>query len=138
MKAMIDTNVLLDIYLVRDEFVDDGLEVLRLIESKQLHGLVTAKMVTDVYYIMHRQIKDLEELKRFVREILHVFKVMDVTAKDIHVALALPMMDFEDALLAQCAKRAKAEYIITRNIKDFAGSPVPAITPAAFVQRFAA
>jgi hypothetical protein len=39
----------------------------------------------------------------------------------------------EDALLAACAKRGNMEYIITRNVKYFSGSPVKAILPDDFL-----
>jgi len=46
------------------------------------------------------------------------------------------MNDYEDALLAHCAKRVKADYIITRNIVDFKNSPVLPITPTDFLLLF--
>ena len=45
------------------------------------------------------------------------------------------MPDFEDAVVAAVAERNGAAYILTRNINDFAGSPVPAITPAEFLKK---
>ena len=38
--------------------------------------------------------------------------------------------DVEDCLQAECAKEFGADYIVTRNVKDFTGSSIPAITPA--------
>jgi len=46
------------------------------------------------------------------------------------------MDDYEDALLATCAKRRRIELIITRNLKDFAGSPVKAISPDDFLTNY--
>ena len=45
------------------------------------------------------------------------------------------MADFEDAVLAAAAQREKAGFIITRNVKDFANSPVRVITPAEFIAK---
>jgi hypothetical protein len=39
------------------------------------------------------------------------------------------MTDYEDAVQALCAKRNRADYIITRNVSDFSKSFVPAILP---------
>ncbi len=44
----------------------------------------------------------------------------------------LGFLDFEDCLQSDCVKRVKADYIITRNIKDFEISEVPAILPEVF------
>jgi len=46
------------------------------------------------------------------------------------------MPDYEDALIATCARHTKMDYIITRNIKDFANSPVPPIAPDNFIAKF--
>ena len=42
--------------------------------------------------------------------------------------------DFEDCLQAECALSCGADYIVTRNIKDFANAPVPAILPEDFLK----
>ena len=49
-----------------------------------------------------------------------------------------PLTDFEDAAVATVAKVTASAFIITRNVGDFAGSPVPAITPADFLSQFTA
>lgn len=42
--------------------------------------------------------------------------------------------DLEDCLQSDCAKRIKADYIVTRNMKDFGFSEVPAILPEDFLK----
>ena len=42
--------------------------------------------------------------------------------------------DFEDCLQDRCAENIKAEYIITRNVKDFEGSTVQAVLPEKFLE----
>ena len=43
--------------------------------------------------------------------------------------------DFEDALQSATAQRIQADYIITRNVKDFRPSKVPAFTPSELLAR---
>lgn len=45
----------------------------------------------------------------------------------------IPIADLKDCLQSNCAKSVKADYIITRNIKDFVHSEVPAILPEDFL-----
>ena len=45
---------------------------------------------------------------------------------------ALDFADYEDAVAAAAAKKAKCAYIIIRNKRDFANSPAPALTPGEF------
>ena len=136
MKVMIDTNAIIDVYQNRAAFVDNSAKVLKLSESRKLTGYITASTVTDIYFILGRHIKDRQQLKTLMQKLLTSVTLADVMAKDVTESFKLPMDDFEDALLAQCAKRLKADYIITRNEKDFMDSPVPPITPDDFLDEF--
>ena len=62
--------------------------------------------------------------------------LVDVLATDVTEAFSLAMDDFEDALFAQCAKRVRADYIVTRNTKDFVDSPAPSVEPDDFLDKF--
>ena len=42
-------------------------------------------------------------------------------------------IDFEDCLQDECAEEIGAAYIVTRNIKDFTKSKIPAVIPSDFV-----
>jgi hypothetical protein len=44
--------------------------------------------------------------------------------------------DFEDALQVACAVAGFADFIITRNMEDFAPSSIPALTPEAFLTAY--
>ena len=59
----------------------------------------------------------------------------NVQGVDIHTAIMRSMPDFEDAVVDAVAERNGASYILTRNIRDFAGSSVPAITPTEFLKK---
>jgi hypothetical protein len=52
-------------------------------------------------------------------------------------ALNLPIDDFEDALQVAFAEANALDVIVTRNVTDFGGSPVPALTPEEFLSRHA-
>jgi hypothetical protein len=45
-------------------------------------------------------------------------------------ARGLAFDDFEDAVVAAAAEKLHCRWIVTRNVVDFASSPVPAVTPA--------
>ena len=50
-------------------------------------------------------------------------------------AAGLPMRDFEDALQVAAAVACGADTIATRNLRDYAKSPVKADTPANLLKR---
>ena len=136
MKIMIDTNVIIDVYQNRVDFIENSAKVLKLSESRKVVGYITASTITDIYFILNRHIKDSQQLKSLIQKLLTSVTLADVMAKDVTDSFDLTLEDFEDALLAQCAKRLKTDYIVTRNAKDFVDSPIPPITPDDFLAKF--
>ena len=55
--------------------------------------------------------------------------IVPVDVSSLRLAATGPGGDFEDNLQVASAVEAKLEAIVTRNPKDFAGSPVPVLTP---------
>ncbi|MDH7579139.1 MAG: PIN domain-containing protein [Bacillota bacterium] len=133
MKILIDTNVLLDVLAKREPFYAASAQVLRLSESGELSAFITANTVTDIVYIIGKHISDKSALHETVKRVLGIVDVANVLKSDVLKAFELGFADYEDALLARCAKRIKADYIVTRNTKDFEDSPVAAITPEDFL-----
>jgi len=136
MKTIIDNNVILDIFQNRDPFVQFSSKVLRLAETKQIKGYITANSITDIYYVLNRSLKDKQKLYTAIDILLQLVGIIDVTSKDVRKAFHPGVCDFEDELICVCAQRAKIDYIITRNAKDFKDSPIPAITPEDFLAKF--
>ncbi len=136
MKIAIDNNIILDVFQNRKPFVEFSSRILRLIETKQIKGFITANSITDIYYILKRFLKDTEKVYKAIEVLLKLVEIIDVTANDVKEAFQPQVIDFEDELMSVCANRAKMDYIITRNTKDFINSPVPAITPDDFITKF--
>lgn len=136
MNVMLDTNVILDVLGKREPFVQNSAQVLMLAAKSKLYASMTANTVTDIYYLSKKHLQDHAAVKNALLNLMDILEVVDVTKADCVKAFDLPINDFEDALLAHCAKRVKADCIITRNVKDFVGSPVEAITPEDFLKRF--
>jgi predicted nucleic acid-binding protein len=136
MKVFLDTNIIIDILDHRDEFFQDSYRVVQLAVQKKLEAFMSAGSVTDVYYIINRSLHNSQKAKEKIIALTALVGICDTTMGDINTALTLPITDFEDAVVAAIAKREKADYIITRNETDFAGSPVPVMGPALFIQQY--
>ena len=65
-----------------------------------------------------------------IDNLLTVLSVTKVDQKVIQVAVAFRWHDFEDAVQITAASEAGADYLITRNPKDFKGGTVPVLQPA--------
>jgi len=133
MKVLIDTNVLLDVLLAREPFVKDSTEILRRSEQKKIEGFVTTNSIVDTIYVMKKYIHDKELRENSVRTIVTILDIVSINKKDLLKAFDMGFSDYEDALIAQCALKIKADYIITRDCNDFISSPVNSISPKDFI-----
>ena len=134
MKVLIDTNVILDVLMKREPHFEFSAQILKLCDTN-ITGCITSSQTTDIFYLLRRFGKDAQSAKDMIKKLTDNVKVLDSNNIDVQNALASSMADYEDAMLAFCAKRKKNEYIITRNEGDFALSPVPAISPQTFLER---
>jgi len=134
MKLFVDTNVILDVILHRDDFYDASLAVLRLCEKGDCGGHISALTVANLHYIVCKAIGR-EKTDESLQIILKVFHVAELTATDLKEALKRKSADFEDALQMSAAERVKADYIITRDIKHFVGGKIKAISPMDFIKK---
>ena len=61
--------------------------------------------------------------------LLDVFVLVDSSSDDAFKALSSDTTDYEDALMIQTAMANNADYIVTRNIRDYRHSPVKTALP---------
>lgn len=134
MIVLIDTNVAIDVLSDRMPFAEHSSAVLKLCETNVIKGFVTATTVTDIYYILSKAVSDTAKLYNILEKLLSVIELCDVTKQNIFNALKQRQSDFEDAIQSDCAATIGAEYIVTRNTRDFVNSPVKAITPEEFLK----
>ena len=132
MKIVLDTNVILDVLANREPFADDSEAVLTTCNGNTLEAAITANTVTDIAYVLHKHL-DRTSIKAALLGLLELVSVIEVNRENCVGAFDLPMSDYEDALLAHCAKGWGADYIVTRNKRDFSASPITAITPPEFL-----
>jgi predicted nucleic acid-binding protein len=130
MRVAFDTNVLLDTILKRPERAA-ALQLMRAVAEDKVTGVVSANSITDLYYVSKKGIGD-KAAREAVSDILSMFDVAVVDGDVCSMALMTDMKDFEDALLAVCAAREEADYIVTRDAEFIRGEgcPVPAVSPA--------
>ena len=137
MRIMIDTNVLLDVLIHRDVFFDDSKAVLKLCEDRVIQGFVSASAVTDIFYITRKALGSIEDTYQVIGSLLNIVRVLTVTNEDVLLAFQTRARDFEDCLLAVCAKSNKCDGIVTRNKKDFLNFGVALYTPSELLRLFA-
>ncbi len=133
MKAIIDTNIALDLMMARRPFVDSAEKVFALCCSELVDGYFTANSFCDIHYLIHKNLHDEEDTRSVIGSWLTLIGIVEVTGEDCIKALDIGIPDYEDAVMASIAQRKGFECIVTRNIKDFKNSPVKALTPEEFI-----
>lgn len=134
MKALIDTNVLLDNLLRREPFYEDAKKVVSYCLFRE-EGFIAAHSFADMFFLMHeRNNRSVEYCRNTFLKLCRMFEVCDINKEKIIAAAENAAFDdFEDALQAECADSAEVDCIVTRNPKDFAGSSVVVYSPKEFV-----
>ena len=135
MRILIDTNIILDILQRREPFFADSYRALRKAIENDVECLISASAATDIFYMLRKSLGSAKQAKEQIEQLARLVSFADVQGMDIHTALMRAMPDFEDAVADAVAERNGASYILTRNIKDFAGSAVEAILPADFLNK---
>lgn len=133
MRLLLDTNVLLDYYGRRAPFFEDAkrLRVAALFGDVELW--VAAQSFTDAECVL-RRFAPTEVLRAMMGESLAFLSIASSSAADVEEGIRSGWPDLEDFLVARCAERARADFLLTRDEKGFARSAVPVLNPAGFFE----
>ena len=134
MKLLIDTNVILDILMKREPFFSDSYAAVRKAAEQDAECYLSSSAITDIFYILRKSFQSAQRAKLILNDLTQLVALSDVLSSDIMDALASEMSDFEDAVVSAVACRIGAEYILTRNTKDYVKSAVPAVSPADYLK----
>ncbi len=134
MKILIDANILLDVLQNREPHVQDSSVIWKLCETEKVKGYVSALTFANLVYIMRKEL-DPKKIEETLQALSLIFEFADFSASDLLRAAELYWGDFEDAVQSVTAERIHADYIITRNVRDFTKSKVVAFTPSELIAR---
>ena len=132
MRIAVDLNVLLDVAQNRVPHYQASEEVLARARRGDYEAVISGHAVTTLFYLIAK-FADVPTANQTVDGLLADFAVLGPDKPVLLRARSLPLTDFEDAVVASVAEAAHCDYVVTRNVPDFAGSPVPAITPTDFL-----
>jgi predicted nucleic acid-binding protein len=134
MNILVDTNVVLDILLERRPWYTEAALIFGLSQRNLLNGFVSASSITDIFYLTQKE-HGKQGARESLKRLLQVFNPATVTDAHIRRALELEWGDFEDSVQFTVGESLSADFIVTRNVKDFASCPIAVVTPAQFLRR---
>jgi predicted nucleic acid-binding protein len=136
MTAFLDANVVLDILLERQPWYTEAALIFSLSEKNLVSSFVSASSITDIFYLAQKE-HGKQTARNSIKRLLQVFNPATVTGTNIRQALELEWNDFEDSLQFIVGESLAADFIVTRNVKDFTSSVIPVVTPAQFIEYIA-
>lgn len=132
MKLFLDTNVLVDFILERPKFYPPAAMVI----SYAFEGRVkicasSMSIVTANFICVERcdmSLADFRKKMDFLRDFL---EICSVDGSDIYQSYDKGWKDFEDGVQYFSARRSGADYLVTRNTKDFVEEDLVVLEPDA-------
>ena len=135
MTVFLDSNIILDIFLKNKDFYEESRKVLNLADSAAIDYFISAASLTDIFYILNKHLKNKEETKLYLKDLLEIVSIAGIDESCIRNALNSSWSDFEDAVQHEASVQIGADYLVTRNVDDFNSSFVEVITPSDFLKK---
>ena len=114
MNVVVDNNVIISALKPDAQFESESQRILQLASEKKINGYVSANSLTDIFYVL-RKVHGTEKAKVMLQKLVLILDIIGIEPTDCIDALNLPMKDFEDAMVEVCAKKIKADFIVTRD-----------------------
>lgn len=133
-KILVDTNVLLDYLLEREPFFEDAKQVILSCTDGKTKGCIAAHSISNMFFILRKDY-NARERREILSNFCMIFDVEGIDKAKLLSGLANEdFSDFEDCLQMECAKSYGAEYIVTRNVSDYAASEIKAVLPSEYLE----
>ena len=131
-RLFLDTNVVVDLLDRRKPFCHDAVRIFTMAYNRQVQLFVSPMTFTTASFLLRRH--GTEGVRNLLSNFRQLSRVATVNERTIDDSLASQFKDFEDAVQYYAAVKIKADFIITRNGKDFALSQIPVLTPSEFLE----
>ncbi|MDB5017061.1 MAG: hypothetical protein JWQ84_1893 [Mucilaginibacter sp.] len=132
-KLFVDSDILLDLFLVRQPHYSYTQRLLLLSERKKIDLFTSSVIINNLYYFIARD-KDKQIAKQSLNILIDICKVLPIDESVVKLALESEFNDFEDALQYFTAIEFNCEKIITRNLKHYKKSTIPVLTAEQFLR----
>lgn len=135
-NLFIDTDIVLDIVLEREDFFENSSKIFQLYEDGELLLFTSPTIIINAQYTGQRLIAK-EKCRSTINYLLNYFIILEANLNVIKRAYQSKFSDIEDAVQYYTAtQNDQINYFITRNIKDFkaGGTHLPVITPSQYLK----
>jgi predicted nucleic acid-binding protein len=125
----VDTNIIVDLIADRKPFSKFAIELFEKAERKEVKLFTSSHSIATTHYLLKKYLEE-KQLRDVIYNVLAFVQIVAIDQDIIKKGLKSKHKDFEEALQMLCAYNIeKLDYIVTRNIKDFKDSEIPAFPP---------
>ena len=128
MKIAFDTNIILDVLLNREPFVELSTNLVSSVENKQIEGVLCATTITTLDYLISKT-TNRHKARTEIRKLLSLFNISEVNLTVLERSINSDFKDFEDAVQYYSGQLCHVDGLVTRNIKDYKQAKLPIYTP---------
>jgi len=128
MKILFDTNVILDVLLLRKPYYTSATYLLSEAEQGNIEGYLCPTTITTIGYLVTK-VKGSDEAKKLITNLLNIFELTGLNKSVFKTACNHKIDDFEDAVLHESGRISNIEGIVTRNVKDFKYASIKVYDP---------
>lgn len=132
MKILIDTDVLIDFLYQREEFFENAMKIVSLIESKKVNGFISSLIIWNLYYILSKHLGS-KNARQKIKDFRSIINIIPIDGRIIDSALSSNIKDFEDSIQFFAAKNELIDIIVTRNTKDYPKNIISIMSPKEFL-----
>ena len=128
-KVFVDANIIVDLIADRKPFSKFAVELFEKAERNEVLLFTSSHAIATTHYLLKKYLEE-KPLREVIYHVLEYMQIVAIDQDIIKKGLKSKYKDFEDALQILCAYNVeKLDYIVTRNIKDFKDSEIPAFPP---------
>ena len=124
-RVFIDANIVVDLLCERYPWFPSVMRIFNLADLKQIELYCSALSLGTASYLMETRKMSPQDIFEGIDLLCQICTPTVVGASVVKQALHSDFTDFEDALQHFSAKTIHADYIVTRNKKDFGPSEIP-------------
>jgi predicted nucleic acid-binding protein len=134
MKSIfIDSDILLDILLDRRPFYDWAMGVFLLVDEKKFLGYTSVYSLLNIHYLAKKRTGE-KAARASIKLLTSKLKIITEDISIVDKAIESDFSDFEDAVQYHAAMSVNADFIVTRNLKDYKQSIIPVLTAEQFLR----
>ena len=134
MKILVDTNVIIDALTSREPWNESAEKIFIMAANNIVDMYITASSATDIYYLVRKHLHNAETARQVMGKLYSLVGILEVKDENCVDALVSPIVDYEDAVVEQVARRSGVECIVTRNQKNYELGLTKVFLPDDFIQ----